>query len=82
MIFQLKVGDERDEVHVAAAFADAVDRALNVAGAGATAARALATARPASLCVWMPSIADVFDFASAATASATNSGSAPAVGVA
>ena len=34
-IFELQVGDERDEIHIAAAFADTVDRPLRVLGAGA-----------------------------------------------
>ena len=52
---QLQRRDDRDQVGVAAALAEAVDRALHLRAPASTAASALATARSQSLCVWMPS---------------------------
>ena len=43
-VLELEIGDQRDEIHVAAAFADAVDRALRVIAPARIAASALATA--------------------------------------
>ena len=51
---ELEVGDDRDEVGVAAPLAVAVHRPLDVGGPGLTAASALATPQPASSWVWMP----------------------------
>ena len=51
---QGQVGDDADEVDVAAALADAVDRPLHLRRALATAASVLATATSQSLWQWMP----------------------------
>ena len=52
---QLQVGDDRDEVGVAGALADAVDRPLTWVAPASTAVSVLATPQPQSSWVWMPS---------------------------